>query len=159
MIEHTVSSRLPNGAIGQRIAPKMNPQAYRTFEVRSPLATHFRNATCAEVECQNHLAGWTSTIDMSTQQGVNWGKAIHRSGRKYTLTQKGTVFTFRFEPGQECFQSPHKVPIGRPELYVVRDGDWRGNPSGRTRQHRQPSLFVEEFEENLSLIRDRLERG
>ncbi|MDQ7910260.1 hypothetical protein RB614_37780 [Phytohabitans sp. ZYX-F-186] len=159
MAETTVTSRLPNGAFGQRIAPKLNPNAYRTFEVRSPLSTHWRNATCAEVECRHLLSGWVSRIDVSTEQGRTWAAAIKASGRRYTYEQNGTVVTFKFGPGQQCFQAPHKVRTGRQELYVVRDGDWRGNPTGRTRQHRQPGLFVEEFEEGLSRLRDRIQQG
>lgn len=159
MMERTVTSRLPNGSFGQRIAPRMGPGAYRTFEVRSPLSTHFRDASCAEVECQHHLSGWTSTIDLATEQGRTWGKAIKASGRRFTYTQVRNLVTCHFSAGQQCFQAPHKVRVGRPELYVVRDGDWRGNPSGRIRQHKQPDLFVEEFEEGLSRIRSKIDQG
>lgn len=159
MRERMVSSTLPNGAIGQRIAPKMAPTAYRTFEVRSPLATHFRDATCAEMECQHHLNGWVSNIDISTTQGLTWARAISASGRKYTWTKLGDVVTFRFPAGQDCFQAPHKVPTGRPEIYVVRDGDWRGNPTGRVHRERQPLLFVEQFEEGLAHIRKKIGQG
>jgi hypothetical protein len=154
MREHMVSSKA-----GMRIAPKMSPGAYRTFEVQAPPSTHFRNASCAEVECQHYLSGWMSRVDISTQQGVQWGKAIHNSGRKYTVEQEGTVFTFRFGPGQQCFQSPHKVRLERPELYVIRDGDWRANPTGHVRRERQPMLFVEQMEDQLSRLRREVERG
>lgn len=155
-----VSAKLPNGSMGMRVAPRMTPQAYRSFEVHSPLSTHYRSATCAEVECQHYLSGWLSRIDMSTPLGVQQARAIKASGRTFTEESvTGTVVVLRFAAGQACFQAPHKVPTGRPELYVVRDGDWRGNPTGRSRKHKQPVLFVEEFEENLSRIRDRIEQG
>lgn len=158
-VERTITTRLPNGALGQRIAPKMNPEAYRTFEVHSPVATHFRDASCAEMECQHHLNGWVSRFDVTTTEGRQWSRAIGQSGRKFTWERNGNIVTFRFPPGQQCFQAPHKVPVGRPELYVVRDGDWRGNPTGRQRREHQPLLFVEQFEENLAKIRSKIEEG
>lgn len=158
-METTVTAQLPNGAFGQRVRPKMSPGAYRSFEVRSPLATHYRNATCREVECQHYLGGWTSPIDVATEQGRKWAVAIRRSGRRYTYEQSGTIVTFRFSPGQICFQAPHKVPVGRPELYVVRDGDWRGNPTGRRDVVTRPSEFVERMAENLDVLNSALRQG
>lgn len=143
-----------------RIAPRMHVEAYRSFEVHSPLATHYRNATCAEIECPRHLAGWTSTIDVATAQGKKWAAAIKQSGRHYTVDRSGpgTTVTFRFPAGQRCFQAPHKVPTGRPELYVVRDGDWRGNPTGRMEQAR-PAEFVERMAENLDNLSAEINKG
>lgn len=154
-----ITGRLPNGALGQILEPRMNPGAYRTFEVSAPISTHFRNATCAEVECQHHLSGWVSQFDVTTQEGLQWSSAIAHSGRRYTWERKGNVVTFRFPSGQSCFQAPHKVRLDRPELYVIRDGDWRGNPTGRVRRERQPLLFVEQFEEGLSRLRGEIEKG
>jgi hypothetical protein len=142
-----------------RIQPKMAPTAYRSFEVRAPLTTHWRSVSCKDVECQHYLNGWISRFDVTTQEGLQWSSAIAHSGRKYTWEKRGNVVTFKFPPGQECFQAPHKVRTGREELYVVRDGDHRGNPTGRTRRERQPLLFVEAFEENLSTLRDEINKG
>lgn len=158
MIERTVTSRLPNGALGQRIAPKLAPGAYRSFEVHSPIRTHYRDATCAEVECQHHLAGWISQFDRTTPQGKRWSEAIRRSGRRYSVTEDGAQVTFTFPPGQQCFAAPHKVPTGRPELFVVRDGDWRGNPTGRKTVTR-PAEFVERMAENLGELERAAQRG
>lgn len=159
MTEQTVSSTLPNGALGQRMAPKMAPTAYRSFEVHSPLTTHYRNATCGEVECAHHFEGWTSTFDLSTPDGRKWGNAVARSGRRFTTTQHGALTTFHFPAGQKCFRAPHRVPIGRPELYVVRDGDWRGNPTGLVDHVAKPVEFVERMAENLDVLDSALRRG
>jgi hypothetical protein len=158
-MEQMIPSTLPNGMTGMRVAPKMDPRAYRSFEVHSPVSTHYRDASCAEVQCANHLNGWTSTIDTGTQQGTVWAYAIKRSGRRYTAQVTGTVVTFAFPAGQTCFKAPHKVPTGRPEIFVVRDGDWRGNPTGHVHRGVRPPEFVERMGENLQVLADGIQRG
>lgn len=154
MIEQMIPS--PSG---MRIAPRMAPTAYRSFEVHAPASTHYRNASCREVECQHHLAGWVSRVDVATEQGKRQAAAIKRSGRRYDARQEGTVVSFHFGPGQSCFQAPHKVPVGRPEIYVVRDGDWRGNPTGNRVRVGRPMEFVERMAENLDNLNDAIKRG
>jgi len=158
-MEQMIPSRLPNGTTGMRIAPKLNPGAYRSFEVHQPLKTHYRDATCKEVDCQHYLEGWVSRLDSATSEGRRWIAAVRSSGRRFTVTAEGTVQTFRFAPGQRCFQAPHKVPVGRPEIYVVRDGDWRGNPTGRTDKNVRPDEFVERMAENLDALKRAAQQG
>jgi hypothetical protein len=70
------------------------------------------------------------------------------SGRRYVQTAvDGGLIEFTFEAGQTCFQaSQHKVPLERPELYIVRGGDWRGNPRGTApRQHSGPDSWLNDF--------------
>lgn len=143
-----------------RITPNLPASAYRTFQIVSPLATHWRPASCEEVECEQHARGWKSAIDETTELGQKQAWYIRKqSGRNYTESrdeQPGlTVFTF--EPGQRCFNSgQHKAPLGRPEHYLVKGGDWRGNPAGiATRKHTKPEFWVEDFNEN----QDRLTRA
>lgn len=158
-MEQMIPSTLPNGTTGMRIAPRMAPTAYRSFDVYAPRETHYRKASCREVECQHHLAGWSSTFDVNTPEGRKWANAIARSGRKYTVTEVDGTTTFRFPAGQSCFQAPHMVPTGRPEIFVVRDGDWRGNPTGRADKGVRPLEFVERMAENLDNLNDAIRRG
>lgn len=144
---------------GMRIAPKMDPRAYRSFEVHAPLATHYRNASCREMECQHYLSGWVSRFDTATGEGRRWAVAVKRSGRRYQYREEGTVVTFYFGPGQSCFQAPHKVETGKPEIYVVRDGDWRGNPTGNKVRVGRPLEFVERMAENLDNLDSAIRRG
>jgi hypothetical protein len=44
------------------------------------------------------------------------------------------------------------VPLERPELYVVRGGDWRGNPRGEVRRHSGPDSWVNDFAEHQDRI-------
>jgi hypothetical protein len=159
MQEQMISSRLPNGAMGMRMKPKMAPKAYRSFEVHNPLTTHYRKVSCKDMECQHHLAGWSSTVDVTTGQGQTWARAIRASGRRFTVVRDGAHLTFHFPAGQSCFQSPHQVPLGRPEIFVVRDGDWRANPTGRVDKNIRPAEFVERMAENLDTLTGGIQRG
>jgi hypothetical protein len=62
---------------------------------------------------------------------------------------------FRFDSGQRCF-AEHQT---NPEQYGVRDGDWRGNPTGRVRAHQRPADWVEDFGEHQIRIADQQQKG
>lgn len=157
--ERMITCKLPNGATGVRIEPKMPPTAYRSFEIHSPITTHYRSVSCKDMECQYYLGGWVSKVDVSTMQGRKWAVAIRNSGRRYTYEQRGSEVVFHFFFGQSCFQAPHKVRLERPELYIVRDGDWRTNPTGRKAVDIRPSEFVERMADNLDVLHRAKEQG
>lgn len=107
----------------------MPPTAVRSFAIKAPRATHFRPATCAEIECAHWRDGWATFIDESTGQGRQQAQYIRaRSERAFTEERKPDGRTaFLFKPGQRCFRSDgHVVPLEREPLFVVRTGDWRG---------------------------------
>ena len=137
-----------------RITPNLPVGAFKTYEIRIPQETHFRPGTCEEAECSMYLNGWLSKIDESTELGQKQAHYIRKqSGRKFTETRNEVGLTeFTFEPGQSCF-SQHKVRLDKPELYVVRDGDWRGS-RGIIRKHSRASDWVEDFQENQQRLID-----
>ena len=142
-----------------RIQPQMGAAAYKTYEVRSPLATHFRKATCAEVECPHYLNGWRVNWDNLTP---DLRHAVTTSGRKYRLeVVSATESWLVFEAGQDCFRaSQHRTRVDRPPLYLVRDGDWRGNPRGtKARLHQRPDNWVEDFAEHQQKLSDEIAKG
>lgn len=144
-----------------RIVPSVGAEAYQTFQVSAPRATHWRKASCEEVSCAQGERGWTSTIDESTGLGKAQAHYIRRnSGRKFKESRNELGQTvFEFASGQDCF-AEHKVRIDKPELYLVRGGDHRGNPLGiQTRQHTKAEFWVEEFGENQQRIHDVREKG
>jgi len=154
----TVTSHEGNHVV-QRIKPAMPIQAVQTFEVVSPLETHYKVVSCKEIECVRERDGWRTVLDVSTVNGQQQARWItHYSGRRFTYEQTGAIITFTFSPGQSCFNK-HQKPLGRPELYVVRDGDWRGNPTGNQRIHTKPEHWVEHSEEELARLRRIQERG
>lgn len=144
-----------------RIKPLMPASAMQTFAISAPKATHTRRATCEEVECAQYKRGWLMKLDLGTDLGQRQAYYIkHSSGRAYKVTdQREELVTLEFAPNQPCFQE-HRVPIGRPEKFLVKGGDYRGNPLKTvTRVHKKPEFWVEEFAEHQDQLKTRLERG
>ena len=140
-----------------RIEPQLPAHAFRTFQISAPIATHFRPATCAEVDCPNWLNGWRVQAETLTPDLLHAAKTSGRRYREESLAPGATWLVF--ESGQPCFRSgQHRTPIGRPELYIVRDGDWRQH-FGQARQHTRPEHWVEEMSENQQRLIDAKQRG
>ncbi len=134
-----------------RIQPKMPAHAYTTYQIAAPVSTHFRAGTCDEAGCLAHRHGWATTVDESTTLGQGQAHYVRKeSGRRFVESRTGGLTTFTFEAGQKCFAT-HQVPLERPELYIVRGGDWRGNPRGEVTRHR-PDTWVEAFAEHQDQI-------
>lgn len=155
--------------------PAGPPQLYKTYHLARPLrfengrpgpGSHWREATCQEVDCENYRLGWTTVIDVSRRArgtipaGATQANYIRlHSKRRFTMTQAGDMVTFVFPPGQKCFV-PHLAPVGREPVFVMVDGDWRGNPL-RTKPvvfggHRQ---FIDDMGERLQRVRDQHQKG
>lgn len=141
-----------------RIQPQLPPQSRKTYGISAPAATHFRRATCAEVDCTHYLRGWKTTVDESTDLGQKQAHYIRRESRRgHTESRTAAGLTeFLFEAGQRCFR-PHQVRVDRPEIYVVRQGDWRSY--GDRRRHTRAEDWVEDFSEHQDRLADRLRRG
>lgn len=143
-----------------RPTPRIPAQHVRTFQIAAPRSTHWRSASCAEVDCPNLEHGWRTTVDEGTDRGQQQAYYIrHQSGRRFTEHRDPAGLTvFDFEAGQRCF-TQHETPIGRPELFLVRDGDWRGNPRGTAPEQHRPEIWVERFAENLDSIANHINKG
>jgi hypothetical protein len=139
-----------------RLQPQGPVGAYQTFSVRSRPDRAVKTV-CERVGCAAWREGWESAIDESTDLG--------RAQAQYIRTQSGRTFremrteagltVFRFEAHQRCF-AEHKT---MPELYLVRDGDFRGNPTGRRRVHTRPQDWVENVQEELGRFNEDRRRG
>lgn len=144
-----------------RLVPQLPAQAFKSYGVRYPLATHWRDATCQEVECPAYRLGWDSVVDVSTELGqAQFDYLFHDKSRSFT-TEKvgGTLVRFHYPPGNTPFKGPehaHRVKADRPPLMVVTGGDWRGNPRGdATVVHKN----AEEWADDFSTHQDRLARA
>lgn len=139
-----------------RIDPLHPVQAYQTYSITQP-ADVLVKAACEQVGCEAWAHGWESVIDETTPLGRSQAAYIRtQSGRTFREQKTAAGLTaFRFEARQRCF-AEHKT---RPELYAVRDGDWRGNPTGKQRQHTRPIDWVEDFGENQQRIADQQQKG
>jgi hypothetical protein len=145
-----------------RINPLGGAAAYKTYQIVAPRATHWRSATCAEIGCRAHERGWKTLADLATVQGQRMTAYIRSmSGRAFTEERTSpTTITFTFSPGQQCFGSDkHQVPLEKDPIYVVRGGDWRGNPRGDRRIHTRPADWVDDFATHQGRLADTIERG
>lgn len=137
-----------------RIEPRLPSQAYKTYQITSPISTHFRTATCDEFECQAQARGWKTVIDERTEIGASQAYYIRKqSGRKFREDKdlSAGLTLFIFEPGQQCF-AEHKVRLDREEFYLTRPGDWRN--LGKPYRHTQAEFWLEDFQENLDRLRE-----
>jgi len=142
-----------------RWMPRLPVGAVKTYEIRSPLATHWRTVTCAEDDCPNRAHGWRTALDTSRPEhaeAANWIR-LH-SGRSFTVEEAGPLVTFTFPPGQNCF-TRHRQPLDRPEFYRVVGGDWRGNPRGDVRQHANGADWQDDFANHQDKLATRFKEG
>lgn len=131
----------------------------RTFQIDQPLHTHFRVATCAEVSCTAHANGWKMGFDLTDPEKVAAARWIRdHSGRKLTAQVVGDTVTLTFPAGQTCFTT-HRVPLEREPFYVVRGGDFRGNPTRQRVVHKTADSFVDQWENDLDRLNAVRERG
>ena len=147
-----------------RVTPAAPVTAYKTYALSAPIQTHTRPGTCAEVNCAHWLAGWKTTVDVSTELGQRQAKYIvNKSGRKFCETTgfgdiNKQLREFMFPPGQKCFRE-HRVSLEREPAFIVRGGDWRGNPMREFRQHANGNDWVEDFAEHTDRIKRLRESG
>lgn len=141
-----------------RITPEGRVQDYRTFQIMAPASTHRRPATCAEVNCPHYVGGWRVRVEGLPPDMLH---AARTSGRKYTELHVAEGESWLvFEAGQTCFKaSQHSVPLDRQEIFIARDGDWRGNPTGNVRKHTRPEFWLEDMQENQGRLADLRQQG
>lgn len=141
-----------------RIDPQGRVQDYKTYQILSPLSTHWRPATCAEVDCPEYVNGWRVRTEGLPPDMVH---AARTSGRRFTeLDVSPTEHWLVFEAGQPCFRAQlHRQLLDKQEIFVTRDGDFRGNPTGQVRKHTRAEFWVEDMAENLDRVRAFQERG
>lgn len=141
-----------------RIQPNGRVQDYKTYQIVSPLNTHWESATCKEVDCPDYLKGWKLRVEGIPPEMLH---AARTCGRRFTeLDVTENEHWLIFEAGQPCFRAhEHRRLLDKQEIFVVRDGDFRGNPTGNVRKHTRPEFWVEEMSENLDDIRNAQERG
>lgn len=80
------------------------------------------------------------------------------SGRTFTVEQVGTKLILTFSAGQECFGT-HTTSLEREPFYVVREGDFRGNPRQTPTVRRNADDWVDDFATHQDRLATRLEQG
>lgn len=144
---------------GNTFMPAGGDHLYRTWQVRAPFASHWRVVSCAEVECEPHRYGWACTVITGSDDETDLLRAAagatdgHR--RRYTRQREPAGFVrYVFPAGQACLRaSTHRVSLERPYLWVVRDGDWRGNRRGTSPyRHANGNDWVDHFATHLDRL-------
>ncbi len=144
-----------------RLDPQGEVGEYKTYTIKAPRSTHFAKATCVEVDCEQYMYGWRIVCDETITDGAEAAAWIrHKSMRHYTESRDPAGLTvFTFEAGQQCFH-PHERRLDKPELYLVRGGDFRGNPTRKQRLHVTGEDWVDDFQTHQDrLAEDIKKRG
>lgn len=139
-----------------RIVPKAPAQAFKTYGMhiveREPVS-------CEAAECVPYLNGWATTVlpdtpDVGVIEAACRGEVDgYRRRWQARELQPDGFLRFRFPPGQPCFRaSTHSIPVAA--RYTLRDGDWRGNPSGRFVSTDTAQTWLDDFGEHQQRIVD-----
>lgn len=156
--------RATNRTTGKRV--RIPPRYTQTYKMLAPLNTHWRPATCDEVDCPTvqpancadvdcgpHLNGWKTVVPA----GSDLADLARGSGRQFVeVPVDGGLVEFRFPAGQRCFarhqregagpcQQKHVVPLERPGIYVVR--------GAQTVRFSRSELWAEHWAEHADRIR------
>jgi hypothetical protein len=137
--------------------PLLDPHGYKTYSIHAPIRTHFRKATCTEVDCPDYLNGWRVRLEHLNEEQRVW---VRQTGRRYTemAVRPGETWLV-FEAGQPCFRATeHRARVEREELYVIRDGDTRGNPTGRV-DRVTGQQWNDDFGEHQQRLADAQQKG
>lgn len=144
-----------------RMPPRMGTRSYLTFAARTPLATHSRKATCAEVGCKAWTEGMTiplTGIDPALEHTARHSGRHFREvdGVMYGL---GVGRYLVFAPGQPCFVShKHRVSLERAAFYFVGRGDYRSFDIQRATPRNEQD-WVDQFANHQQQLREAQERG
>lgn len=137
-----------------RLDPAMGVGSYKTYSVHQPKTGHTRIGSCERAGCEANLYGWRTGVPTLSVQA---DYIRNKSGRRFTEEVIGGESLFTFYPGQQCFTEHHVTD--RPQIHMVRGGDWRGNPSGERRIHTTGDFWVEDFTEHQAKLAEQIERG
>lgn len=157
----------------KRPVPKGPTRLYTTYRAASPLATHFRKATCQEVKCKAYTEGWSYIKADLEKQNLLY--AVTHAGKRYREMTVPVIIKnpdteeyeigpemlcLVFEPGQVCFQAPtHRVPLGRPEFFFAGRGDFRSFRQQEARRFTRVDDWVDSFQNDQDKINTLIQKG
>lgn len=141
-----------------RISPQGGVSDYKTYQIVSPLSTHWERATCQQVNCPDYQNGWRVKLEGLPPEMAH---AARNSGRKYAeMEVSQNEHWLVFEAGQPCFRAAeHRRLLDKQEIFIARDGDFRGNPTGNVRRHTSPEFWLEDFAEHQDKLARQIQQG
>lgn len=146
------------GAAQRTWTPVANPGAYQTFGIRP----YWRQAACAEVDCDHWREGWITAVDETSQLGRRQADYLRsgQSGRRFVEGRTEAGWTqFAFHPGQTCFAAAnHRVPWERPEIYLLQAGDHRA-AAGPARVYDRGDQWADDFHAHTTRIAEARSRA
>lgn len=150
-------SQLVNVNGVNRIMPAAPVGAYQTYQILAPVSTHFRPATCAEVDCPDYLNGWRVRLEALTPEVAQTARTTGRRYRELHVQEGETWLVF--EAGQPCFRaSTHRKSLEREPMWRVKGGDWRRS-LGVIRWHATAEAWRDDFGEHQERIADKINEG
>lgn len=141
------------------VMPRLHPAQRKTYAILAPQDTHFRPATCAEINCEAYMKGWQLHKEILSPELLHTVETSGRSYREVHVREGETWMVFA--PGQPCFAAAaHRLRLDKPELFVVRGGDFRGNPLNvRTTVHSGADPWVDDFATHQDKLADEGKKG
>lgn len=149
-----------------RFDPAGPASSYETFGIQRPRSPEaWVPATCEDVGCEAWRNGWVTRVPKVDSGGLSAAmqSAIRQGRLPAAVMDEPDALAYTFAPGTPCFRASTHRKLARPDipdLFVVRGGDWRGNPRGTpTRVHKRPEDWAEHLHESTDAVAARLERG
>lgn len=140
----------------QRLRPKLPTGSYTTYSIRQPLNTHFRIATCEEVDCWAWRNGWRIRVEGTLPADLH---AAQHSGRAWRHVRVDATESYLvYEAGQRCFTT-HRVNLDRPAFFLMGRGDYRSFNPRQAKLYTDEDEWVETFSCHLDELHERLNKG
>ena len=115
------------------------------YQVTWPKESHWRRATCDEVDCPRYLLGWTTTVEADSPQ-YDFVRADKERHYRAEVTGDGLI-TLHYPAGQRCFGSNHWAKIDPERGPWLTKNLW-GLEAGRVEHNAmEPARWVDEFNE------------
>lgn len=137
--------------------PRLPAYAMTTYRIVSPRDQSII-AACQAVGCAHWRDGWDNILDLAVPAHAKVAE-FFRSGKAERTYREipggGTIVVFRFDAHQRCFQE-HRT---RPQVFIKRGGDWRGNPRQEFVRHRTAADWQEDFAEHQDELATAVGRG
>ena len=116
------------------------------FRVVSPIPTHWRPATCAELQCEPWRHGWKTIVPAGSVQD---DYIRHHSGRQFEIVRSddSANVAFYFPPGQVCFGSHegHITKLEREPLFI--------HSELQRKQVMEPQAWIDKSQNNLEQLK------